>query len=150
MPMADLNHDTSDDVDSLALVLLAALESPSADLGEDSMPACPPPSVLEQRVADHLATCWPRLAYGDFSTELAHNAMAVVTPVIDRLQEAARSWRQRAATTLVERDGARDLAVTLEQANAEAVRLLRAGRPDEALAVLDHSEALDDDLDGEK
>lgn len=149
MPMADLNHATSADVGSLSLVLLAALESLSAELGEDFVPACPPPSVLEQRVADHLATSWPRLAYGDFSTELAHDAMAVVTPVIDRLQEAARSWHRRAAATLVERDRARDLAVTLEQANAEAVRLLRAGRPDEALAVLDHSEVLDD-LDGEK
>lgn len=128
---------TSGDTLTLTHDLLTVLDPPSELSHTDALPSCPPSEVLEERVADHLATCWPRLAYGDFSTELARDAMAVITPVADQLQEAARSWRQRATCALTDRDRARDLAVTLEQAGAEAVRLLRAGRPGEALAVLE-------------
>ncbi|MDQ8704507.1 hypothetical protein RCO28_18725 [Streptomyces sp. LHD-70] len=119
--------------------LLAILEPSTGALGTDEQPASPPPAVLQERIADHLASCWPRLAHADFSADLASDAMKVVAPVIDQLQRASRSWRQRAVAALIERDEARDIAAALEQLNAEAVRLLRAGghRASDAIAVLE-------------
>ncbi|MBC9717794.1 hypothetical protein H9Y04_35215 [Streptomyces sp. TRM66268-LWL] len=100
-------------------------------------PSSPPSVVLEDRIANHLGDRWPRLSHAGFSADLAADAMDVVTPALDRL-------RQIAATAASERDQARGLAVTLEQMTAEAVRLLRAGHPDEALAVLDGDAQHDD------
>ncbi|MDI3417998.1 hypothetical protein [Streptomyces luteolus] len=117
--------------------LLAILQPSTDALGTDAQPAGPPPAVLQERIADHLASCWPRLGHADFSTDLASDAMKVVAPVIDQLQRSARSWRQRAVAALIECDQARDIAVVLEQTNAEAVRLLRSGRHEAALAVLE-------------
>ncbi|MDQ8707854.1 hypothetical protein RCO28_36105 [Streptomyces sp. LHD-70] len=126
-----------DGTDDLAPALLAILGPLTDALGTDAMPVSPPPAVLQERIADQLASSWPRFGYADFSTELASDAMKVVAPVVDQLQRAARSWRRRAVAGVIERDQARDIAVALEQANAEAVRLLRSGQYEGAIAVLE-------------
>ncbi|MEU3783384.1 hypothetical protein [Streptomyces sp900129855] len=128
-------HDI-EDIDTLSLAVLLILDPPHELLGTDAPPSCPPAAVLQERVADRLAESWPRLAYGDFTTDLARDAMTAVAPVLDQLQQAAQSWRQRTVAALAERDRARDLAATLEQVTAEAARLLNAGQPEEALAIL--------------
>ncbi|MFB6640249.1 hypothetical protein ACFCYF_23670 [Streptomyces chartreusis] len=129
-------HDI-EDIDTLSLAVLLILDPPHELLGTDLPPSCPPAAVLQERVADRLAESWPRLAYGDFTTDLARDAMTAAAPVLDQLQQAARFWRQRTVNALAERDRARDLAVTLEQLTAEAARLLNAGQPEEALTVLE-------------
>ncbi|MGN5379091.1 hypothetical protein BIV25_37950 [Streptomyces sp. MUSC 14] len=131
-----LTDHVGDTLTPLTRDLLTVLDPPREELGSDAVPGCPPAPVLLQRMADRLAVSWPRLAFGDFATDLARDALEVVSPVIAQLHETARTWRRHTVATLAERDRARDLAVTLEQANAEAVRLLRAGRPNEALTIL--------------
>ncbi|KPI15644.1 hypothetical protein OK074_2089 [Actinobacteria bacterium OK074] len=92
---------------------------------------------VRQRLAAELIATWPRMALGDHAQDVADTVMAMVLPVIGRLRWEAIGWRVRSDEAVQQLDRARSLAVTLEQTNAEGIRLLKAGQSRLALLTLE-------------
>ncbi|WP_149183335.1 hypothetical protein [Streptomyces sp. TRM49041] len=125
-----------DDVLGLMLHLVAILDGPP--LPADTFETTPPLTAdrIRQRLVERLIACWPRMAYADHAGDIAASLMDVIMPIVTQLQNQASSWRSQADRALTQRDRARSTATTLEQIVAEATRLLLAGEPGPALAVL--------------
>ncbi|WP_327375764.1 hypothetical protein OG393_18475 [Streptomyces sp. NBC_01216] len=104
-------------------------------------PAEPPhplnADLIRRRLTDSLTAAWPRMAYADHVADVTDSVMDVVLPLTAQLGDEASGWQSEAAQALADRDRARAAAVALEQITAEAARLLRAGLPGQALAVLE-------------
>lgn len=125
------------DVIGLLLHLTAILDGPAplADPAETPYPLTA--ELIRQRLADALTGNWPRMAHADHAGDVADSLAEVVLPIVSRLRHESSVWRGKAVQALTQRDRARATAVTLEQITAEAARLLRAGLPGRALAVLE-------------
>ncbi|AWK09612.1 hypothetical protein DDQ41_12530 [Streptomyces spongiicola] len=109
--------------------------APTADPAEPPRPLNA--DLIRQRLTDSLTSAWPRMAYADHVAEVTDSVMSVVLPLTTRLGNEVSGWQSEAAQALSDRDRARAAAVALEQITAEAARLLRAGVPGQALAVLE-------------
>ncbi|WP_438491916.1 hypothetical protein [Streptomyces asiaticus] len=129
----------TDDIDVIGLLLhlVAILDGPVPPT-DPAEPPCPlTPDLIRQRLVDALTTSWPRMAYADHAADVTESIMNVLLPITSQLREEAAGWRAKAARALADRDRARTVAVALEQITAQARRLLRAGLPGQALAVLE-------------
>ena len=114
-------------------------ESPGAALLDSPTDAPHPltPDLIRQRLADALTANWPRMAHAGHARDVADSLTNIVLSMVSQLREEASGWHDKAVQAFAQRDRARATAVTLEQMTAEAARLLRAGLPGQALAVLE-------------
>lgn len=126
-----------DDVLGLMLHLTSVLNGAEPRTNTSQQPRPLPDDRIRQRLADRLTADWPRMDFAGHARDVADTVLEVVLPVITQLRAETATRRGRAERALPQGDRARALAVTLEQTTAEAARLLRAGQPGPALAVLE-------------
>ncbi|WP_432033674.1 hypothetical protein [Streptomyces antibioticus] len=114
-------------------------ELPGAALLDSPTDApCPLTSdLIRQRLTDALTANWPRMAHADHAREVADTLTNILLPIVSRSRNESSSWLRKAVQAVAQRNRARATAATLEQMSAEAARLLRAGLPGQALAVLE-------------
>lgn len=121
------------DAEALTVLLVGILERPAhLDVPEDLPPT---PRYLRRRLVERLAHLWPQ-EHPNFINSVAVEALGVLHPVRQLLEDEVVALLHRIALAGTQRDLARRTAVTLEQTVAEAERLLRSGDGEAALGVL--------------
>ena len=126
-----------DDVLGLMLHLAIVLNGVALPRGPENPSHSSAEEHIRQRLAERLTAAWPRMEFDGHAQDVADTALQAIHPVVVRLRTESAGWRARTERAIAQRDTARAVALTLEQMNAEAARLLRAGQRGRALAVLE-------------
>ncbi|MGW1878453.1 hypothetical protein [Streptomyces sp. NPDC001975] len=129
----------TDDVDVIALLLhlTEVLDGP-APLADPTEPPYPlTADIIRQLLADALTANWPRMAHDGHAGDVADSLTNVVVPIAFRSRDESSGWRGKAVRALDDPDRARAASAALGELAAEAARLVRAGLPAQALAVLE-------------